>query len=311
MIYPWWQTGFHFFDETNLAPGVRSFFRKKQRSVNAYYAGNDQRFVNTQPWPVFVDEIRFFQYHSLFNPNGSAYYNAFDAFATKITTSRDGSIINQFLPVSSLFYSDSMRADPRVERRGGKFTLPQPMHLGSTENFSFRVFPGAGGVASIDGIQIGLLGFDEKNEAPVVRTAAPITITAGQSPTDYVLDAGRDKNIRELTLEEISFSISGGVDDIQTFWEVELEIEPPRGPRWTEDVATHLGFIVDQLPQWYYNRGALVMQPVTPLQIDPGGNVTVELLTTLFATTVAERAQPGWIACMLFGHQEVPDDYDR
>lgn len=307
MIYPWWQTGFYLFNRQNINPGIRAFFRKKERSVDAYATGNDQRFVNTQPWPVFIDEIRFFQRA---RGSSTAYYNMFDAFAVKMRTSREGEIFSKFMPISSLFYSDPMRFDPRTARCGGKFTLPQPMHLDGSENFAFRVYPGGAAIDTVSGFQIGLLGFDEKNQAPVVRTAEPVTVAAGQRPTDYVLDAGRDKNVRDLTLEEISFSnITGSV---ASFWDIELDIEPPYGPQWTDDASTYPGFIVDQLPNWLYEKGAVVMQPQAPLMIYPGGNMIVELITTPLATQLETQVDsPCWIACMLFGHQEVPDDYHR
>jgi hypothetical protein len=309
MIYPWWQTGFYFYEHASLAAGTRFYFRKRQRSANLFYAGNDQRFVNTQPWPVYVDEIRFFIYYAL--RSIVAETNAFDAFGVRMQSSRDGNIVNSFMPISSIQYTDYLRSDPRVVRRGGKFTLPEPFSLDSSENFSFRIFPGSGGVASIAGIQVGLLGFDKKNQAPNVRTAAPVTVTTGQAPTDYVLDAGRDKDVRDLSVEAISFSISGGASELAAFWEVETEISPPRGPKWTDDVSTHVGFLVDQLPQWRFAKAGLSMIPPRPWQIDPGGNFMVEGLTLPTAPQLAALEQDGWLACMLFGHQEVPDDYHR
>jgi hypothetical protein len=310
MIYPWWQTGFYFYDNAGPAPGQRFYFRKRQRSADAYYAGNDQLFVNTQPWPVYIDELRFFQRYG--NVASTRYYSTFDGFGVRMQSSLDGNVVNNFMPISSLHYCDPVRCEPCITRRGGKMTLPSPFYLDGSENFSFRVFPGSAGIASIAGIQIGLLGFDPKNSAPVVRTAVPITVTAAQAPTDYVLDAGRDKNVRDISVNEIAFSISGGAAEVGAFWEVELEISPPRGPKWTDDVSTHLGFLVDQLPPFGYNKGAVVMTPPTPWAVNPGGNFMVEGLTLPTSAQIPiQFAAAGWIACMAFGHQEVPDDYHR
>jgi hypothetical protein len=310
MIYPWWQTGFYFYDPATLAPGQRFYFRKRQRSADAYYQGNDQVFVNNQPWPVRIDELRFFQ---LFGTRAvTTNYSTFDAFGVRMRASRDGEVVNNFMPISSLNFCERMRFEPAVMRRGGKMTLPQPFYLDGSENFSFRVFPGGTGVASIAGIQLGMLGFYPQNQAPVVRTAVPLTVTAGQAPTDYVLDAGRDKNVRAISVEELSFSVSGGSTELSAFWEVELEISPPRGPKWTDDVSTHLGFLCDQLPGWTYRKGAVVMTPSTPWTVLPGGNFMIEGLTLPTCTqVVADLSASGWIAAMAFGHQEVPDDYNR
>jgi hypothetical protein len=92
---------------------------------------------------------------------------------------------------------------------------------------------------------------------------------------------------------------------------VELEINPPRGPKWTDDVSTHLGFLVDQLPTFSARKGSVTLSLEAPIVVPPGGRIFLEGLVLNGAAEINTDNVDGWIAAMLMGHQEVPDDYDR
>lgn len=304
-IFPWWQTGHYLVDGAGPAAATRFFFRRKQSAVAAYRNDSTQAFINPQPWPIFVDEIRFFSYELETRP-GFPSIDLSD-FAFKMRHSRYGEIFSEFVMSFAFGYCDPLRTSPKAARRGGKLTLPQPYHLEAEKALSLTLRAPA--TSDITGFQAGVRGFDPYNLAPVIRTASPVAVAAGGAPTDVALVSDRDKNVKAINVEDITFSIYGGSDtSVRFFWDLEISIEPPDGPRWTDDISTQIALLSDQLQAYYYGRNVVVFTPPSPYIMMPGDQLFIEGMA-MEGGVFGENG--GQVVAMIMGHQEVPSDYYR
>jgi len=304
-IYPWWQTGHFFIDGLGPAAGDRFYFRRKDSAVAAYKNDSTQLFINPQPWPVFIDEIRFFSY----NPGARAdsISSTLNKFAFRMSHSRYGEIFSEFVNGYALGFGDPLRSSPKVARRGGKLTLPAPYHMEAEKALTMTLR--APTTSDITGFQAGVRGMDPYNRAPVLRTTIPANVTGGGAPTEIALTSDRDKNVKAIDVEELTFSIYGGSDaSIRFFWDLEISIQPPDGPLWTDDVSTQVTLLIDQLQTYYSGRSVSVFTPPSPYVLLPGEQFFIEGLALEGGLYTNDG---GFLVAMMFGHQEVPHGYYR
>lgn len=301
LVAPWWQTGYFLFDGDGDPVNESFYFRRKQRSAFAYKNDHNQLFYNNQPWPVYVDEIRFMvNKPSLPNIN-----DILGCFSFRVQSSKYGSMWDEWALATALCNAPPERFNTGLFRPNGRFILPQPYYLSVEDNFYIRAYAAYNQAADYGGFQFGLLGFDPVNESPVVRVSDPVTIAAG-SQNDFALTNDRDKASRAMFVESVTFS---AYPDTSIAF-VEVEINPPTGPRWTDDVTTPLGVLYDQprLSGLVTSDCGGIHIPGSPYVIEPGGNFYVEgqLLVDPASTTANSM-----LVCCLYGHQEVPIDYYR
>lgn len=303
-IFPWWQSGHYLVSGAGPAAGTRFYFRRKQTAVAAYRNDNKALFINSQPWPVFIDEIRLFTYSV--NANATATYQM-GRFGFRMRNERYGEIFSEFMVGYALGYSDPIRVSAQTAKRGGKMTLPQPFRISAEQALSLKLRAPA--TSDVTGFQAGIRGKDPYNRCPVIRANEPVAVAAGGAPVDVALVSNRDKNVKAIDVEDVTFSIYGGSDtSVRFFWDLEVSIEPSYGPMWTDDASTQLELILDRVRPEFYGRNAVVFTPPSPYILLPGEQFFIEG-QALEANAFGENG--GQVSAVLMGHQEVPIDYYR
>lgn len=303
-IFPWWQSGHYLVGSESPAVGTRFYFRRKQTAVAAYRNDGSALFINPQPWPIYIDEIRLFTYEA--SALATASYQM-GRFGFRMRSDRYGDIFSEFMIGYALGYSDPIRVSAQTAKRGGKLTLPQPFNLSAEESLNLKLQAPA--TSDVTGFQAGVRGKDPYNLCPVIRANAPIAVAAGGAPVDIALASDRDKNVRAIDVEDITFSIYGGTDtSIRFMWDLEVSVAPSYGPRWTDDVSTQLELILDRIRPEFYGRNAVVFTPPSPYILAPGEQFYIEG-QALVANAFGEDG--GQVSAVLMGHQEVPSDYYR
>lgn len=303
-IFPWWQSGHFLVDGEGPAAGTRFYFRRKQTAVAAYRNDGSALFINPQPWPIFIDEIRLFTY--TVSAAATATYQL-GRFAFRMRSDSYGEIFSEFMVGYALGYSDPIRVSAQTAKRGGKITLPQPFKLSAEQSLNLRLRAPA--TSDVTGFQAGVRGRDPYNASPVIRANAPVAVGAGGAPVDVALVSNKDKNIRAVDVEDITFSIYGGTDSsVRFFQDLEVSVAPSYGPRWTDDNSTQLELILDRIRPEFYGRNAVVFTPPAPYVLMPGEQFFIEgyaLENNVFGVN------GGQVSAVLMGHQEVPIDYYR
>lgn len=304
-IFPWWQSGHFLQDGEGPAAGTRFYFRRKQTAAAAYRNDAGALFINPQPWPVFIDEIRLFTY--AVQADAAPATTELGDFAFRMSHSRYGEIFSEFLVGYALGYCDPSRIQVQPAKRGGKLVLPQPFKLSAEQSLNLRLQAPA--TSDVTGFQAGVRGKDPYNLCPVIRANEPVAVAAGGAPVDVALVSNRDKNVRAIDVEDITFSIYGGSDtSVRFFWDLEVSVEPSYGPIWTDDVSTQLELILDRVRPAYYGRNAVVLTPPSPYILLPGEQFFIEGYAL---TANSFSSDGGQVSAVLMGHQEVPVDYYR
>lgn len=307
VIAPWWQTGWLIFDSTTPA-NTQFYFRAKQRSNDQYRNDADQVFYNNQPWPVFVDEFRFCSFNEQQGPgNATDFYGL---FAIRAQSSKYGHLWDEWAHLTSLFNAPPERFSSGIIRYQSRLILPQPLYLTAEDNFFTRVYPGFQQTNDVENFQIALQGYDPENKAPIMRVSDLNNIAAG-SQSDFTLTNDRDKANRAMMLEAITFGATGS-QGRGFLSDLEIEFNPPKGPRWTNDVTTPMGILYDQVktPLYFGIGGGGIHIPASPYVIEPGGNFYVEA-QLLKPAGDQNSGSKFSLACCLYGHQIVPRDYYR
>lgn len=309
VIAPWWQTGLWIFDAT-IGRYERFYFRRKQRTALAYKNDQKQLFYNNQPWPVYVQEFRFGGEYYAFGGAPSMIGNdILGSIALRAHSPRYGEIWAEWALGSSLLQAPEERYYSGMNLTRGRMLLPQPLPLLPEDNFELRVYSSYYQGAAVTGFQTGLKGFDPYNKIPIARVTSTLDIAAN-SQNDFALISDRDKESRAMIMEELTFSAQA--DTSASFRLLELEINPPRGPRWTDDVSTPIGLLTDQMAcpeiaNWF---GGLY-HPAAPYRIDPGEQFIVEGQTLGAANQLTIGEASHSLFCCLYGYQIVPSEYYR
>jgi len=304
-IYPWWQSGHYLISDAGSVAGERFYFRRKQVAVNAYRNDKSALFINPQPWPVYIDEIRLFSYSDTLDIALPA--TDLGDFAFRMSHPRYGDIFSEFMVSYALGYCDPARLQTGPGKRGGKIVLPQPFKVEAEQSLGLRVRAPA--TSDITGFQAGVRGLDPYNLCPVIRTNVPVAVPAAGAPVDVALVANRDKNIRAINIEDITFSITGGTDTTaRNFRDIELTVVPSHGPQWTDDLATQLELVLDSVRYTQFGRSSVVFTPPAPYVLLPGEQFYIEGFVMNGGTF---EQVGGQLAAVLMGHQEVPIGYYR
>ena len=304
VVAPWWQTGWFIFSGASAA-GTRFYFRRKDRTAAAYKNDANQLFYNNQPWPVAVDELRFLYGSASTTP---ATNDMLGNFAFRVQSSKYGNLWDEWALGSALCNAPPERFTPLVGRPSGRMLLPQPLEMSAEENFFIRAYPGLLQSATIEGFQVGIKGFDPFNESPVARVSDAQDITTA-SQNDFAITNDRDKASRSIRTEELTFS-AHRYSATAPFPFIELDIQPPKGPRWTDDISTPLGLLYDQhrSPAIAGMGGGGIHIPGSPYVLNPGSTFLMEgqLIDAPVGSSGAR-----YLACCLYGHQIVPEDHYR
>lgn len=301
--FPWWQSGVITIAST-VATGTSFRFRQASEATAVYEAGRRGLFFNNQPWPVYINEIRFVLEHSTCYPLEWM----FPYLLARMNSVRDGVILREGVPITALA---SQQGWCSFARPGASiFTLPADFYLTAEDELAVDIPSNTAGVTG--NVQVAVRGFDPYTRAPVIRSSDYAAIAAGG--TSFAFASGRDKSVKDMWVRDLV--IGGTAFSAGDARILPIRVTPPSGPKWTDDFETRIVLISDNPPVatgWSLadlKFASIVYRPVTPYIMLPADKFDIEIQLAEAASHFGISGSVN-LHCCLRGYQEVPDDNYR
>lgn len=281
--FPWWATAYQQIT-VNTQIDDKFVFRAPQ--------GNRQAFANDKPWPVYIDEIRFWATCESQTPENiwsTLRRWLTECICLKIKTDLQQNLVSKWMPAPCFCTS------PGLELLGTRpemtWTLPAPYYLPFGSQFSVEIdssyLPWREQV-----MQCSLQGCDPNNQTPYAILSTPTTTvdgTATPAPGRLVLafDDNRDRPVRNMWVDKFMACMMSAqvaatpVDTSYDPWQnLEIKFNPPEGPSWTSDITTPMVAFADRVhwqPRPLYSSNPIIHKPIKPYILRPGDAMTIEL----------------------------------
>ena len=274
-VFPWYQTGYYIVTQST-PQNERAYFRRNNAGAIAYKNDDGQVYYNNQPWPVYIDEMRFYWEN----------IQKLGYFSFSAQSSKYGRLWPDFILSTTLLNAPMARYLPG--ERETVMTLPSSILLSPEDVPLVSIY------AASASCQLGILGFDPENKSPVVRCSDVLTV-AGRG--DFALVSDRDNDSRWMYADSLTFPAG-----------VEIAIDWPNSPKWTDDPSTPGRFIQDQSGPNTEAQSAYY-RPEKPYVLEPTDTFYLEVLSLRSGADALSGQDDGRIGCCLYGHQIVPEGY--
>jgi hypothetical protein len=302
--FPWWRTGY-------VATNGNVLYEK----LTFAGRGGQQLFINQNPWPVYIDELRFWATENLGGTDATILPTSLmERTAFKIKTDLLGEIVHNWMPGST--YNTENDRHLVGPQNGMVFTLPANYYLQRGDAFSVNLYtPDAYWKSKY--FQLGLRGCDPTNQTPIVILSKILQVpdsAASPAPGPLVVtfDDGRDESIRDMWVRDFVIASKENASAAGTYtkpaWErVWAHFYPSQGPQWSDDIWTPLGALSDQVqshPASGIYNAPVIHRPKSPYVLLPGHSLTVEAQVRFDLTHDEEFPDTVWIWAHARGYQE-------
>lgn len=279
-------------------------------------------FRNTQPWPIYVDEIRFWTEDIDFQVDATL-RAPFSQIHGRLSTTRRDFLIAELIPLSCW----NTEVDRHLEGylNGIDIRLPVPYYFAAGQHMNTQLRAMTEGLyANNTEFQVAIRGCDPVNGSPIVMgsraiapapaAAVPTPVAGAQAvqPDSLVFDDGRDQGVRSMWIHDLQIGIrylENAFNRTNAWRQMAIQIQPPEGPKWTDDWYTPLQALCEQVPaveldqtaedeplNLYYNA-PVIHRPPAPYELLPGDSLDIEIMTQFFnadATPTLWTAVKGW-----------------
>lgn len=273
--FPWWRTG-------HVATAGDELYEK----LIFEGRGGQQLFINDKPWPIYIDELRFWATEEIGETVLQMPTSLMERTAFKIKTDILGEIVHTWMPGST--YNTENHRHLVGPQNGMIFTLPENYYLQQGEAFSVNLFTQDTYWKELY-YQLGLRGCDPNNQSPITMLSKILQLPDGAAspapgPLVVTFDDGRDEGIRNMWIRDFVIAnqdIAGSDGNYPTpVWErVWAHFYPPQGPQWSDDIWTPLIALADQVyshPSSGIYNAPVIHRPKSPYVLLPGHSLTVE-----------------------------------
>jgi hypothetical protein len=280
--FPWWATSYQEITDNNAILD-KFVFRAPQ--------GNRQAFANDKPWPIYIDEIRF--WHTI--KPGTDYGEwdlpyLMDQTVFKISTDLQREIVSHWMP-GTCFNTEPDRIITGYQQ-SMMWTLPAPYYLPYGNQFSLEVESRTSTFADMT-LQFALRGCDPYNESPRAILTRPASLSDGTAtpyPGRLILsfDDNRDRPVQSMWVRDVSATMlniartgSAKTGLCNPWYHIDAKFNIPEGPQWTNDLTTPLIAFSEQVPACgpYMNLNfnpLVIHRPPKPYILRPGDAMTIE-----------------------------------
>jgi hypothetical protein len=271
--FPWWATSYQdVTDNNNILD--KFVFRAPQ--------GNRQAFANDKPWPVYIDEIRFWAALKPSTTGQWAYPAMMEQTCFKISTDLQREIVSRWMPGST--FNTEQDRHLYGYTQNAMFTLPAPYYLPYGSQFFIELETQHAALTG-DTVQCALRGCDPYNETPSVLLTRPNTLpdgTATPRPGRLALafDDNRDRPVRNMWVRDFSITRLNAPTGSWSWRLLDVKFNPPEGPSWTSDITTPLVALCDQVGDVTQTGTTydppVIHRPPRPYILRPGDAMTIE-----------------------------------
>jgi hypothetical protein len=277
--------------------------------------GGQQLFINDKPWPIYIDELRFWATEAIGGGSAPSLPVAMmERTAFKIKTDILGEIVDIWMPGSN--YNTENDRHLVGPQNGLVFTLPANYYMPQGEAFSVQLFT-QDTYWKEQYFQLGLRGCDPTNQSPIVMLSKMLQVpdgggAAGPGPLVVTFDDGRDEGIRDMWIRDFVIASKDNAEADGNYtkpvWErVWAHFYPPQGSQWSDDIWTPLSALADQVqshPASGIYNAPVIHRPKSPYVLLPGHALTVECQIQFDLTLDESFPDEAWIWAHARGWQE-------